>query len=178
MAWVQPGLLYKVVSAKIASDGTVSVDFKTTDPNGAALDATGVVTPGTISTSFLAGLHSAGPSPVCFLYHAHLTAATGGATATQASGESTTTGTLTTVAMGEYMYTFKTKVPSTDDPTATHRVGTLRLAQPDAVRPGHQLRFDDFRWVPAGNTPAPRDIVRTADCNSCHDSTGLSWRIA
>src|ERR1051326_4424265 len=53
VAYVQPGLVFKVVSATIAKDGTISVDFKTTDPNGAPLDRTGVITPGIISPSFL-----------------------------------------------------------------------------------------------------------------------------
>src|ERR1019366_4074024 len=51
--YVQPGLTITVVSAKIATDGTVSVDYKLADPNGAPLDSAGVVTPGTISVSFL-----------------------------------------------------------------------------------------------------------------------------
>ncbi len=169
VAWVQPGLLYKVVSAKIASDGTVSVDFKTTDPNGSALDATGVVTPGTISTSFLLASIPQGQAQFVSYITRTSTAATGGATATQASGESTTTGTLTTVAMGEYLYTFKTKVPSTDDPTTTHRVGLYGSRNLTQFGLGTNYASVTFDWVPNGNTPAPRDIVRTADCDSCHD---------
>ncbi|MGB9455164.1 MAG: OmcA/MtrC family decaheme c-type cytochrome [Bryobacteraceae bacterium] len=169
VAWVQPGLLYKVVSTKIASDGTVSVDFKTTDPNGAALDATGVVTPGTISTSFLLASIPQGQTEFVSYITRTVTAAKGGATATQASGESSSTGTLTTVAMGEYLYTFKTKVPSTDDPTATHRVGLYGSRNLTQFGLGTNYASVTYDWVPNGSTPAPRDIVRTADCNSCHD---------
>ena len=170
VAWVQPGLVYKVVSAKIASDGTVSVDFKTTDPNGAALDATGVVTPGTISTSFLVANIPKGQSQFVSYIVRTVTAAKGGATATQASGESSTTGTLSTVAMGEYLYTFKTKVPSTDDPTTTHRVGLYGSRNLTQFGLGTNYASVTFDWVPGGGSnPLPRDIVRTADCNSCHD---------
>jgi OmcA/MtrC family decaheme c-type cytochrome len=169
VAWVQPGLLYKVVSATIASDGTVSVDFKTTDPNGAALDATGVVTPGTISTSFLLASIPKGQAQFVSYITRTATAATGGATATQATGESSTTGTLSTVAMGEYLYTFKTKVPANDDPTATHRVGLYGSRNLTQFTLGTNYASVTFDWVPNGATPAPRDVVRTSDCNSCHD---------
>ena len=43
---LQPGLNITVVSAKIAANGAISVDYKLTDPTGAALDQTGVTTPG------------------------------------------------------------------------------------------------------------------------------------
>src|SRR5450759_2063446 len=50
---VRPGLTFKIVSAKIAADGTLSVDYKVTDPKGLGLDRLGVTTPGAISVSFL-----------------------------------------------------------------------------------------------------------------------------
>ena len=52
--YVQPGLNINVVSAKIAANGTISVDYKLTDPTGAPLDQTGVTTPGPVTLSFLA----------------------------------------------------------------------------------------------------------------------------
>ena len=169
VAWVQPGLLYKVVSSKIASDGTVSVDFKTTDPNGAALDSTGVVTPGTISTSFLLASIPKGKAQFVSYITRTVTAATGGATAIQATGESGTTGTLSTVAMGEYLYTFKTKVPASDDPTTTHRVGLYGSRNLTQFGLGTNYASVTFDWVPNGATPVTRDVVRTPDCNTCHD---------
>jgi len=170
VAWVQPGLLYKVVSATIAVDGTVSVDFKTTDPNGAALDATGVVTPGTISTSFLLASIPRGQAQFVSYITRTATAATGGNTATQASGESSTTGTLSTVAMGEYLYTFKTKVPGNDDRTTDHRVGLYGSRNLTQFGLGTNYASVTFDWVPNGTASTlPRDVVRTSDCNSCHD---------
>src|SRR5438046_2963856 len=53
--FVRPGLTITIVSAKIAADGTASVDFKLTDPKGLPLDRLGVTTPGVVSTSFLIG---------------------------------------------------------------------------------------------------------------------------
>src|SRR5215470_9930141 len=36
--FVRPGLNFTIVSAKIAQDGTISVDYKVTDPKGLPLD--------------------------------------------------------------------------------------------------------------------------------------------
>src|SRR5580704_17091286 len=52
--YVQPGLQFSIVSAAVGADGTISVHYKVTDPNGAPLDVTGVTTPGVISVSYLA----------------------------------------------------------------------------------------------------------------------------
>lgn len=47
--FVRPGLTITVNRAQIASDGTITVVYTLTDPDGLQLDATGVTTPGTIS---------------------------------------------------------------------------------------------------------------------------------
>src|SRR5262245_15836792 len=54
VAFVRPGLVIKIVSANIAQDGTITVDYKITDPKGLPLDAAGITTPGAVSVSFLA----------------------------------------------------------------------------------------------------------------------------
>src|SRR5664279_2872357 len=43
--FVRPGLNITIVSAKIAADGTLAVDYKLTDPKGLGLDRLGVTTP-------------------------------------------------------------------------------------------------------------------------------------
>jgi OmcA/MtrC family decaheme c-type cytochrome len=172
VAWVQPGLAIQIVSAKIASDGTISVDYKLTDgaATPAALDQNGVVTPGPVSVSFLVAYIPKGQTQFVSYISRSVAAAKGGASAVQATGESLTTGTVQTVATGEYIYTFKAKAPTGFDTTATHRIGiygSRNLTQWDLG-----TAFDDatFDFVPAGGTAAPRDVVRTADCNKCHDS--------
>ncbi|HKE21570.1 MAG TPA: OmcA/MtrC family decaheme c-type cytochrome [Bryobacteraceae bacterium] len=170
VAYVQPGLTFQIVSASIAQDGTIRVDFKATDPNGAPLDRTGVTTPGAISTSFLVAYIPKGQTQFASYITRTVTAAKGGATATQPTGDSG--GTYQTVATGEYIYTFNTNVPASFDPTATHRVGiygSRNLTQWDLGTNYGDVTFD---WVPAGNglNPQPRDVVRTPDCNRCHDS--------
>jgi OmcA/MtrC family decaheme c-type cytochrome len=167
--YVNPGLVFSVVSAKIASDGTISVDYKVTDPKGLPLDTAGIQTPGTISPRFLVAYIPKGQSQFASYIVNTVTAVKGGATGTQAAGDSG--GTTQTVAVGEYIYTYKNKAPAGFDQAATHRVGVYgsrNLTQWDL---GTNYASTTFDWVPAGNgaKPAPRDVVRTADCNQCHD---------
>ena len=48
VAEVRPGLVFKIVSANIAQDGTISVDYKVSDPKGLPLDTAGITTPGAV----------------------------------------------------------------------------------------------------------------------------------
>src|ERR1017187_3217778 len=52
--FVRPGLNITINSAKIASNGTISVTYTITDPTGLPLDAAGVTTPGKVSLAFVA----------------------------------------------------------------------------------------------------------------------------
>jgi OmcA/MtrC family decaheme c-type cytochrome len=165
--YVNPGLVFSVVSATIATDGTISVDYKMTDPNGLALDKAGIQTPGAISSSLLAAYIPKGQAQYVSYITRVSTAVTGGATATQASADSG--GTTQIVAVGEYIYTFKTKAPAGFDPTATHRIGIYGSRNLTEWDLGTNYASTTFDFVPAGGTPAPRDIVRTPDCNACHD---------
>src|SRR3974377_1274771 len=63
VAFVRPGLKYSIVSAKIATGGTITVDYKITDPAGMPLDRLGVQTPGAVSASFLAAYIPKGQAP-------------------------------------------------------------------------------------------------------------------
>ena len=166
VAYVQPGLTITIVSAKIASDGTISVDYKLTDPNGAPLDNSGIVTPGPISLSFLAAYIPKGQEQYTSYIVRMATAVSGGATATQATGDSG--GTTTTVATGEYVYTYSTKAPAGFDATATNRIGIYGSRNLTEWDLGTNYADATLDFVPAGGTPAPRDIVRNTDCNSCH----------
>ena len=165
IAFVQPGLTITVVSASIASDGTISVDYKLADPTGAPLDRSGVTTPGSISLSFLAAYIPKGRGQY-MSYVVKTASAPSGATATQAAADSG--GTTQTVATGEYIYTFGTKAPTNFDPSATHRIGIYGSRNLTQFDLGTNYADTTYDFVPAGGTPAPRDVVRTADCNQCH----------
>ncbi|MGP8243549.1 MAG: OmcA/MtrC family decaheme c-type cytochrome [Bryobacteraceae bacterium] len=167
--YVQPGLVISVVSAKIASDGTISVDYKLADPNGAALDSAGIVTPGAISVSFLAAYIPPGQAQYASYITHSVTAANSSATATQPTADSG--GTTTTVNQGEYIYTFKAKAPAGFSANATTRIGiygSRNLTQWDL---GTNYADTTYDFIPSGTgNPTPRDVVRTADCNACHGS--------
>jgi OmcA/MtrC family decaheme c-type cytochrome len=167
--YVNPGLVFNIVSAKIASDGTISVDYKVTDPQGLPLDITGIQTPGVVSPRYLAAYIPKGQSQFSSYVVNTVKAVQGSATGTQAAGDSG--GTLTTVSVGEYIYTYKNKAPAGFDPNATNRVavyGSRNLTQWDL---GTNYASNTFDFVPSGSgKPNPRDVVRDADCNKCHDS--------
>ena len=166
VAFVRPGLVITIVSAKIGSDGTISVDYKLTDPAGAPLDRSGITTPGPVSLSFLAAYIPKGQAQYTSYVVRTVTAAVGGATATQAAADSG--GATQTVSTGEYVYTFATKAPTGFDASATHRMGIYGSRNLTEFDLGTNYADAIYDFVPAGGTPAPRDVVRTADCNQCH----------
>ena len=108
--YVNPGLVFTVVSAKMASDGTISMDYKATDPQGLPLDSYRHPDSRRHQSPIPVGVHSQRPGTICLVELARVTAVSGGATATEAAGDSG--GTLTTVAVGENIYTFNTKAPA------------------------------------------------------------------
>jgi OmcA/MtrC family decaheme c-type cytochrome len=167
--YVQPGLVITVVSAKIATNGTISVDYKVADPTGAALDTAGVLTPGTISLSFLAAYIPAGQAQYSSYITKSVAAATGTATAIQATSDSG--GTTQTVSTGEYIYTYKATAPAGFNANLTNRIGIYGSRNLTTWDLGTNYADTTFDFVPSGNgTPQPRDIVRNVDCNSCHGS--------
>jgi OmcA/MtrC family decaheme c-type cytochrome len=168
IAYVNPGLNIAIVSAAIASNGTISVEYKLTDPSGLPLDQSGVQTPGPISLSFLAAYIPSGQGQYTSYITRLAKAATGSATATQATADSG--GTTQTVATGEYIYTFATLAPSGFNPNLTNRIGIYGSRNLTEWDLGTNYADTTFDFVPAGGTPQPRDIVRTPDCNSCHGS--------
>ena len=166
VAFVQPGLVINIVSAKIAADGTISVDYKLADPSGAPLDRDGISTPGPISLSFLAAYIPAGQKQYTSYIVRTATAASGGATATQATSDSG--GTTQGVAAGEYIYTYATRAPSGFNAAATHRIGIYGNRNLTQFNLGTNYADATYDFVPNGGAAAPRDVVRTADCNACH----------
>ena len=169
--YVQPGLAFSVVSASIASNGTVTVDYKVTDSTstGAALDQAGVTTPGPISPRFVLGYIAKGSTQFTSYWSSSSTNATTGFVSTRASGD--TGGTTQTVAVGEYIYTFGNKVPTTFDATVTNRLGIYGSRNLTTWNLGTSYADTTYDFVPNGSkVTVTRDVVRTASCNQCHDS--------
>jgi OmcA/MtrC family decaheme c-type cytochrome len=170
--FVRPGLNITIVSANIAQDGTISVDYKIADPKGLPLDRDGVMTPGAVSVSFCAAFIPKGQNQF-YSYTTRLKTSTiNGKSATQAGTDSG--GTTTKIADGEYLYTFKTKAAGVAgagwDPTLSHRMGIYGSRNLTEFDLGTFYDSKTMDWVPAGGKPAARDVIRTASCNKCHES--------
>ena len=176
VAFVRPGLMIKIQSAQIASDGTISTVFTITDPKGAPLDREGIVTPGAVSTSFVAAYIPANQTQ----YVAYTTrSASGAVVASTQQASSDSGGTYTRLADGQYRYTFATKAPSGFPTTVTHTIGIYGNRNLSEFDLGTNYASTTFNFVPNGSAVTTvRDVIRTQSCNKCHDQLSRAWRIA
>jgi OmcA/MtrC family decaheme c-type cytochrome len=167
IAFVRPGLVVQIQSAAIATDGTISTVFTLADPQGLPLDRTGVTTPGPVSLSFVAATIPKGQEQ----YTAYTTRQATGpvlGTVTQAAADSG--GTFTSMASGQYRYTFNTKAPSGFDATATHTIGIFGSRNLTEFDLGTSFVSTTLNFVPNGSAVVTvRDVVREASCDACHD---------
>ena len=145
--FVRPGLAIKILSAKIASDGTITTVYTITDPAGLPLDNTGVSTPGTVSLSFVAAVLPSNQAQ----YTSYTTrVATGAAIATTNQAGADTGGVITALAGGQYQYVFETKAPSGFDATATHTIGIYGSRNLTVYNLGTNYASATFNFVPNG----------------------------
>ncbi len=170
--FIRPGLNFTIVGHEIAADGTVRVRFKMTDPRGLPLDRTGVTTPGTVSTSFvLAKIPKDGQHYQSYTTRVKRSTwpATVGRTAKQAAADSG--GSYQTVAEGEYIYTFGTKLPANFERDATHTIGLYGSRNLTEFDMGMNYASANlYNFVPAGGQVTKiRDVINSASCNACHD---------
>lgn len=167
--FVRPGLVFKVSSASIAQDGTITARVLVTDPQGLPLDRNGVDTPGAVSMSFIAARIPSGQKQYVSYTMRTVTAASGGATAIQASADSG--GTFSANADGDYTYTFKTKAPSGFDTAATHTVAVYGSRNLTTFNLGTNRASATLNFVPNGSpVTVTRDVVRDQSCNNCHEN--------
>jgi OmcA/MtrC family decaheme c-type cytochrome len=166
VAFVRPGLVVKITGAQIAADGTITVAFALTDPQGLPLDRTGITTPGAVSLNFIAATIPKGQQQYVDYVTRTQTGAVSG-TVTQATGESN--GVFTSVGDG-YRYVFSTRAPSGFDQTATHTIGIYASRDLTDFDLGTNYASTTFNFVPNGSAVTQvRDIIRTQSCNRCHD---------
>ena len=167
--FVRPGLVFKVSSASIGKDGTITARVLVTDPQGLPLDRNGVDTPGAISMSFLAATIPNGQKQYTSYTTRTVTAVSGGATAIQAAADSG--GTTTNNADGDYTYTFKTKAPTTFDGTATHTVAVYGSRSLTSFDLGTNYASATLNFIPNGGAvTVTRDVIRDSSCEKCHDN--------
>ncbi len=85
------------------------------------------------------------------------------ATTTQVSSAMDQGGKLTETDTG-YTYVFTNTLPANYDKTATHVLGAQATRDARAY-----VANAVFSFVPAGGTPVTREVVKTDNCNGCHD---------
>ena len=171
--FVRPGLVLKVVSAEIASDGTIKARVKFSDPKGVPLDKDGIESPAAISNGspgMIAAYIPKGQAQYTSYTTRVQTSPITGKSATQAGTDSG--GTWAKVADGEYTYTFRTKAPSGWDKTATHAVGIYGNRNLTEFGYPIALADDVLAFVPDGSAkPVTRDVIKTQSCMKCHVGT-------
>jgi OmcA/MtrC family decaheme c-type cytochrome len=165
--FVNPGLAITVTGATIAANGTITVQYTLTDPTGLPLDSAGVNTPGTISTSFVAGYIPNSQEQ----YTAYTTkVATGTAIASVNQPGADSGGTTTALGNGAYQYVFKTQVPTGFDTTATNTIGIYGSRTLTAYGLPTNYASTTFNFVPDGaKVTHTRDVIETSSCNQCHE---------
>ena len=172
--FIRPGVIVKIVSAAIAKDGTITARVTITDPKGLPLDKDGITTPGPVSMSLIAAYIPAGQTQY-FAYTTTVAKPTipGNTNPSQTQAANDSGGTFATNAVGDYTYTFKTKAPTTFDPTVTHAIGisaNRNLSEFITQEEWAAVGNDVYNFVPNGSAvTVTRSVVPTAVCNNCHD---------
>jgi OmcA/MtrC family decaheme c-type cytochrome len=167
------GVVVKIQSVGIAKDGTITARATIVDSDGFPLDRLGVATKGPVSLSFIAAYIPAGKTQYV-AYTTSVAAATLNKNPSQIQAANDSGGTFVTNALGDYTYTFKTKVPTaTYDPTVTHAVGVSayrNLSEYGTFDEWSEVSNDVINFVPDGSPlKVTRSVVTTDACNQCHD---------
>jgi OmcA/MtrC family decaheme c-type cytochrome len=168
IAFVSPGLGIKINSGAIAANGTITITYTLSDPNGLPLDATGANTPGAISLTYFASYIPQGQEQ----YVSYTTASATGkvlGTITRPTFEEGG-GTLTSKGPGQYQYAMKSQAPAGFDPTVTTTVAVVASRNLTSFNLGTNYAGATFNFVPNGAAvTVTRDVIRTESCNTCHD---------
>ncbi len=172
LAYIRPGFHVTVKSVTIGADRKPVVQVAFTDDLGQPLDRAGVLTPGTLSVSFILAWYD--PVNIDYIdYSTRVQKSTiTGNSFAQASTDSG--GTWNDTALGQATYTFGTVLPSGYDQTKTHTLGiygtrTIALTDPIEIDKIYPVNVTyDFR--PDGQAVTDRwDATTFATCNQCHD---------
>ena len=166
------GVVVQIQSVGIANDGTITARATIVDSDGFPLDRLGVATPGPVSMSFIAAYIPAGQTQYV-AYTTSVAAATLNKNPSQTQAANDSGGTFTTNAIGDYTYTFKTKLPTNFDRTVTHAVGVSaqrNLSEFGTFDEWSETSNDVINFVPNGSPlKVTRSVVTTNACNQCHD---------
>jgi OmcA/MtrC family decaheme c-type cytochrome len=150
-----------IVNGFITRDDRPVAQFYLTDHTGAPLAATGVRL-----RFVIAALQGNGGEYRNYLTTVQTSPITN-VSATQAAAEDSGAGTLEDRGGGLFRYTFAATLPGNYDRDASHRLAIYADA---AISGTTYVSNAVFDFVPSGaRVSAVRDIVRTENCNGCHD---------
>jgi OmcA/MtrC family decaheme c-type cytochrome len=168
IAYVNPELSITINSAKITSNGTISVVYTLSDPSGVPLDASGATTPGAVSLAYEAAYIPKGQEQ----YVAYTTAsASGSALGTITRPDFELGAAPTQVGPDQYQYTFTAKAPRGFDATATTTIGIAGNRNLSTFNLGTNYAGATFNFVPNGSAvTVTRDVIKRSSCNTCHDT--------
>lgn len=157
--FIRPGLNLSILKYTVPGDTRKPiVQFQITDDKGQPLDRDGVLTPGSVATSWVL----ARIKPEEKQYTAYTT---------RASQPSTDSGGFyTQVESGIYQYTFGTALPADFPKNATHTLGVYATRDLTAWGLKRHVANLTYSYVPDGSKVITvRDVVRNETCNSCHN---------
>ena len=169
--FVRPGFAIKINSASIAGDGTMTAVVTITDPQGMALDYTGVNTPGLITLNFtMAYIPNNGEQYVSYVTSTSTGAAGSFVRPTSENASTTTTGKLTPLGNGQYQYVFGAKATANFDQTATHTLAVWGKRDLTQFNMETYFATTTYNFVPNGSAVTKtRSVVSTQGCDGCHD---------
>jgi OmcA/MtrC family decaheme c-type cytochrome len=167
----QAGLDIKVTKLAFTA-GAATVSFTLSDGHGVALDAAGKLTDGKVAVSFvlaqLAQDHDGSAAQYTAYTTAVQTSPITGASAIQATTESSGTLHVVDVTQGTYLYEVAAPLPGLTA-TQTQTVGALAVRTTAGAQ---AIARDTFSARPDGGAIATREVVTGAACNACHRTLG------
>jgi OmcA/MtrC family decaheme c-type cytochrome len=170
VSFVRPGLVIKLTGATVAADGTMTVQFTITDPQGVPLDRTGRTTPGPVSTTWVASYIPKGQTDYISLI---ARPATGAVSGTVNQPATDTGGSYTQTGDGQYTYRYGAKAPAGFDASQTVSFGVWASRDLTTFQLGTNTVNAVLSFVPAGGAPVDvHDVIHTVTCNKCHDPLG------
>jgi OmcA/MtrC family decaheme c-type cytochrome len=165
-SWARPGMTVEIVDVEIPSDRHPVVELMYYDDLGAPLDRSGVVTPGSISFSFVFAWYDAALNQ----YTAYTARPAGDyEQATSDSG-----GSWEDVTLGHSFYTFGTQLPEGYDMTKTHTMYTYATRNTADILGKNYYSDPTYDFRPDGVDATEHwGSMLESTCNSCHHDLAL-----